>query len=301
MPRTPAVELSEYNWSAENARSEETVIEGTLQQPPKSSINLFKQDSDGDTILHLATVQQHSSVDKLIDMMKNESLDVQNKRGQTALHLAVVLKQEDNIRRLIYAGASIAVVDCHGDTPLHIACRTGKQTLVSLLLKKLLISPSVGCESAMRTRNFEGETPLHIAVAHSFGTGNEAVIHLLVSNKCDVNLIEGKSGKTCLYMALENQNYRLANYLIDRGADVNIDAFSGTSPLHLACQAGDFDMVKKLLAKNAALTAKNAEYESPKDVAATDEIRRLLDKAMKKERRRKYKEKDDLKRSSPRT
>ena len=49
MPRTPAVELPEYHWSAEITGREETVIEGTLQQPPKSSMNLFKQDSDGDT------------------------------------------------------------------------------------------------------------------------------------------------------------------------------------------------------------------------------------------------------------
>ena len=88
-------------------------------------------------------------------------------------------------------------------------------------------------------------------------------------------LQDGKSGKTCLYTALENKSYALAKFLIQHRAAVNISTFSGNSPLHVVSDQGNVEMVKMLLQKGASLYEKNIESESPKDVASTDEVFKL--------------------------
>ena len=53
---------------------------------------------------------------------------------------------------------------------------------------------------------------------------------------------------------------------------MNIEAYSGSSPLHLACRSGNVSMVRRLLEKEASLYSKNVDAESVKDVAKNDEV-----------------------------
>ncbi len=76
-------------------------------------------------------------------------------------------------------------------------------------------------------------------------------------------------------MALEKKNYKLANIFINSGANVNIATYSGCSPLHLASEYGNIDMITRLIEKGASLYAKNVELQTPKDVAASDEVSAL--------------------------
>ena len=73
-------------------------------------------------------------------------------------------------------------------------------------------------------------------------------------------------------MALENQQYELARFLIKNGADPSLGAFSGTCPLHLAAQAGHVMLVKELIAENACIYAKTSDSETAKDLASNDEV-----------------------------
>eukprot|EP00794_Sanderia_malayensis_P011059 gene11059-12227_t len=253
--------------------------------------DLFSQDKDGDTYLHLAISQDKDEVStKLIKSMATESLDIQNKQGQTPLHLAVHLKNSAMTRQLVNHGASVAVMDSNGDTPLHLACRTKQAELVQCLMHgDSKINTSFGLRTALDMKNYNGEAPLHIAIEDAIATGRDDVFILLLKKHCNINIQESKTGKTSLIMALEKKQYRIAHLLINSGANVNKSTFSGVSPLHIACEFGDLDMINRLIDKHASLYAKNVELQTPKDVAVNDQVKQLLEKALKKNRRKRQK------------
>ena len=49
----------------------------------------------------------------------------------------------------------------------------------------------------------------------------ETVFILIHELKCDLNIRDGKSGRTALHHAIEAQNYRMIKLLIHSGADTN--------------------------------------------------------------------------------
>ena len=73
-------------------------------------------------------------------------------------------------------------------------------------------------------------------------------------------------------MALESKQYKLAEFLLEYGADPNIATFSGVCPLHLAAQSGRVALVRTLIQKNAFIYAKTSDSETAKDFASNDEV-----------------------------
>ena len=69
--------------------------------------------------------------------------------------------------------------------------------------------------------------------------------------------------------------------LAEAGADVNQYRESdGNTPLHVASQGGNAEVVSALMACNASLTEKNNKGQLPIDVAANKHIRRLINEEM---------------------
>ena len=69
--------------------------------------------------------------------------------------------------------------------------------------------------------------------------------------------------------------------LAEAGADVNQYRESdGNTPLHVASQGGNAEVVSALMACNASLTEKNNKGQLPVDVAANKHIRRLINDEM---------------------
>ena len=61
-------------------------------------------------------------------------LNLPNNLLQTPLHLAVMMRMPDVVRKLMAAGADVDPRDNKGDTPLHIACREGFDEIVQILM-----------------------------------------------------------------------------------------------------------------------------------------------------------------------
>lgn len=64
-------------------------------------------------------------------------------------------------------------------------------------------------------------------------------------------------------MALENQKFDTAKFLILSGADVNIMNDSGFTPLHWAVMSKNIDLVKLLVSRGANVNANAADSDKP--------------------------------------
>lgn len=78
---------------------------------------------DGYTALHLAALNNHVEIAKLLVHIGKANMDRQNVNLQTALHLAVERQHVQIVKLLVLEGANLNIPDKDGDTPLHEALR----------------------------------------------------------------------------------------------------------------------------------------------------------------------------------
>ncbi|KPJ13325.1 NF-kappa-B inhibitor cactus [Papilio machaon] len=133
-----------------------TVKPASLDYPPYQI--LFEQDDDGDTQLHIASVHGcEKSVGTLIRVCPEKSwLDVANDYGHTALHLAVMSGNAVVTRMLVIAGASLALRDFNGDTPLHLAVAANNKDCIQALLAPVQDQPHQKLSTVLNQKNYNG-------------------------------------------------------------------------------------------------------------------------------------------------
>lgn len=93
----------------------------------------------------------------------------------------------------------------------------------------------------------EGETFLGGKAINDIGL---STVQSLVRNGVNVNVQDDENGTTPLIHAIQNYNFKIAIYLIQSGANVNLPNRSGLSPLHMACMKSA-EAVKFLLKSGA--------------------------------------------------
>uniref|UniRef100_A0A8W8IST7 Uncharacterized protein n=1 Tax=Magallana gigas TaxID=29159 RepID=A0A8W8IST7_MAGGI len=180
----------------------------------KTVLRIIEQDFDGDTLIHIAIIQNEEYIAKsmisMVSILDPELLDIPNFLLQTPLHLAVLVRSVELVEILIQSGADLGCRDLHGNTPLHIASYHGFDNIVVCLLKYASVLP---------------------------------VINLLSRFGADVNARDGKSGKTILHHAAEMGNTILMDYILQLpGVDVNSQTYAGQTPSSLARGRGFLDI-----------------------------------------------------------
>uniref|UniRef100_A0A8C7Y3D8 BCL3 transcription coactivator n=1 Tax=Oryzias sinensis TaxID=183150 RepID=A0A8C7Y3D8_9TELE len=224
-----------------------------------------QQDEDGDTALHIAVVQgNYAIVCKLIHLLlcARRGLDIYNNLRQTPLHLAVITKQATLVDALLGAGADPSALDRHGQTALHLCCEYDQRDCLSALLSRSSSSP------CLEARNFEGLTPLHMAVQQ----GHQDLAKMLLDAGADINAMDIKSGQSPLVHAVESNNAGMVHFLVENRCDVNRQSYSGNTALHVACGRGQVDIVRVLLKSGADSSLKNYHNDTPVMVAKNKKI-----------------------------
>lgn len=203
---------------------------------------LFSQDEDGDTHLHMSIIHLLPEVSMKIITLAPDStyINIPNNLHQTPLHLAVATRQPQVARQLVVAGAALDAPDHCGNTPLHIACREGMMDMVNILLTPVQPSermtytylyPQQNSSQDLSIRNYDGYTCAHLALQ----CGHLNILALLLVRGADVNEQDGKSGRTLLHMAAD-LGYIEALHLLLKQRQLNINArtYGGLTAVSLA-------------------------------------------------------------------
>lgn len=241
---TKDIGLLEENMERVDINGQAVSRSASCENLVKTVLRIIEQDFDGDTLIHIAIIQNEEYIAKsmisMVSILDPELLDIPNFLLQTPLHLAVLVRSVELVEILIQSGADLGCRDLHGNTPLHIASYHGFDNIVVCLLKyasgKKRKSTFI---QEINDRNYEGQSCLHLSTFNN----SLPVINLLSRFGADVNARDGKSGKTILHYAAEMGNTILMDYILQLpGVDVNSQTYAGQTPSSLARGRGFLDI-----------------------------------------------------------
>lgn len=243
--------------------------------------DLFAQDDDGDTFLHISVVQGDQPLSQFfIERMKSRGVDIFNKLRQTPLHLAVITHQKYLVEKLVEGGADVNLMDRHGQTALHLACQNGDINSVFAIRD---VTHRCHMQIRLDLKNFQGFSVLHVATLN----GNKQLVETILDMGADINDQDSNSGRTALHHAVEAGKNHVVEYLITRGADVNKVTFAGNTPLHTASGRDMDQMVKLLIQYGANVNIANLEGDIPKVGQTSEQAKRHFRSKEKQTKRRK--------------
>uniref|UniRef100_A0A8C7MCI9 NF-kappa-B inhibitor alpha n=1 Tax=Oncorhynchus kisutch TaxID=8019 RepID=A0A8C7MCI9_ONCKI len=157
--------------------------------------------------------------------------------GDTLLHLAIIHEAKDCARKMIELSCNEPFLNQYNhqrQTPLHLAVITEQAEIVERLLK-------AGCDPTLVDDS--GNTALHIAcrkgsltcfsvLTQTQGCSTQESVSL-VDLGADIDAQEQCNGRSPLHLAVDLQNLDLVLLLVSKGANVNSLTYGGHTPYHL--------------------------------------------------------------------
>jgi ankyrin len=241
--------------------------------------------TDHSTPLHLASHFGKLGIVRLL-LDHGTDANAETEDGLTFLHQVSFGRYEfpeDGVRvaeLLLEHGREVDARDKYCWTPLHGASQHGKLGIVHLLLdhgadvnaetddwEKPLHRVSYGISESqeagvrvaqlllergadVNARRKDNQTPLHLACYF----GNFEIVHLLLDHGADLEAnSEGDDGEKPIHQVSygeyrsQEDGIRVAQLLLERGADMNTRRKDQQTPLHLACYFGNVEIVRLLL------------------------------------------------------
>ncbi|KAL4640084.1 ankyrin repeat domain-containing protein 22 [Arapaima gigas] len=132
-----------------------------------------------------------------------------------------------------------------GDTPIIAACRRGNLQTVKYLLEQ---------NADVSIRNKKERTCLHYAARRTFTVLDSLMIIL------------EKQRRTVTLMRL----------ILNSNVDIDAVDYEGNTALHYACQRKSDHLIRLLLEKNADMSIKNRDNETPLDIAKRLKFRKTV-------------------------
>ncbi len=245
-----------------------TAVAAMIQQ----GVDVNAPEANGTTPLHWAVYQQNAALVKRL-LAAHAKVSVVNQFGSTPMQEAALTGNAEIIKMLLAAGADVESANADGQTALMVVARTGNVDAAKALLiagakvnaiesfggQSALMWAAAECQPAMirllleygakvnargavrdwqaritaeprpKDRHIGGFTPL-LYVARE---GSVESARALIEGGADINLYT-RDRETPLVLALINQHFDLAAYLISAGADVDKWDLYGRSPLYAA-------------------------------------------------------------------
>ncbi|XP_023315546.1 ankyrin-1-like [Trichogramma pretiosum] len=198
------------------------------------------RDKEGNTPLHEALINRNRQLVELL-VKRGVHLNIAYNDGYTPLHLISEYKDDDD-QDLVemffeiwdeqqHTTTQVDARDKSGNTPLLLALECHNNMLVELLLRR-------GADQCLA--NNVGETPLHLISMYDDDDDEDELVEMFFeiwderqqTGRVDV---QDKEGNTPLHYAVDWGNKKVVEKLLRRGANANLAANDGMTPLHTIC------------------------------------------------------------------
>lgn len=242
-------------------------IGNTWDVPP----TLNAQNNVGLTLLMIATYDGLTDAMQLLIDAKTD-LNVKDRRGETALHIAYEMQSNEAVELLNKAGADRTLTNRVGLTPPEVGRKAARQAA-----KKK-------AEQEAREKNAnKGEFSMELSAACSDGEV-ESVVDL-VKARADVNA-QNKNGSTVLMDAAWNGHAQVVMVLVELKADPEIANLRQNTALHFAYMCEHVDVIEYL--ESVELAALTAEVATAADAGEGDAGGNDSKKAKKKKKKKRH-------------
>ncbi|XP_077301815.1 protein phosphatase 1 regulatory subunit 12C-like isoform X2 [Arctopsyche grandis] len=130
------------------------------------------------------------------------------------------------------------------------------------------------------TIRFAWDSMFHAACA---AADRDEVVRLLnLPGNAEVNCLN-VDGLSALHQAAINNNLEMVEFLVNLGADVNVEDRESWTPLHATVNCGHLSITRYLIDRGANLGAINSDGHLPIDIAESDEMKALIQEAVAKQ------------------
>jgi len=195
--------------------------------------------SQGKIPLHSSYKASLESIEYMLE--KGADVNAVDSTGITPLHTATWSGNVEVVQYLITQGAKVNVVNDLGRTPLINSIYVDSIKVVEVLLENgAEIDPKVCAYEG--SCNFMDGTALHIATKK----GKANYVKLFVTNKENVDIKDDRYGRTPLHNAAIKGFKDIAEFLIKKGASINIKDNDKHTPLYYAKKYGNNNLAEYL-------------------------------------------------------
>ena len=203
-------------------------------------------------------------VDLLLEAGANVVVLAEDRKS--ALHFLAQKKGEEMMtRKLVARGLSVDAEDNDGWTPLHEAAQNGSKDVAEVFIEK-------GQSLVLRGGSYNQlatQLLIHPCLMHArtCGAKNQSIKLCAVCAGASVNARDHRK-RTPLHLAAEEGEEELITFLLDNKADPNVTDLEGNTPLDLAA--------KKLFESTVNLLLEHS-HSSRKDDAVKKTIEKVMD------------------------
>lgn len=269
--------------------------------PNHFNLVINKKNLLGSTPLFVAIANNNLEALKYI-LAEKASIEIINEAGQTPLQLAIANENHEAIILLVKNNAKLEGDLTNAENNilnklLHDAC--GQKNFD----KNRFVEQLIEAKASIMAKNIDGDSALSIAIKNNnsnlidillkyedsstFIKENPLLILNALEDKPDSNMIDllinkkaliaqNSDGMTPLHLAVQQGNIDILERLIDRKADVNAQNKDGMTPLHLAVQQDSADILDRLINRKADVNAQNKDGATPIIIAIENNKRDMF-------------------------
>ncbi|XP_046562227.1 putative ankyrin repeat protein RF_0381 [Haliotis rubra] len=237
------------------------------------------------TILHLACEGGNLDIVKHILTQNTVNINSLGENDWTPAMKAANKGHKDVFNLIVKEGADLSLVDKEGDSILHAACEGGNVEIVTYILKQSSVDINLRGEhmfTPVMVAAYKGHKDVFNVLAgenadllirdrnqnsilhRACKGGNMEIIKSILTNySMDVNDI-GFEGLTPVMLAASEGRKDMFDLLLQNGADLTQEDDNRYNILHMACQGGNMDLVKYVLAQNIVkINSRSDDGSSP--------------------------------------
>lgn len=203
-----------------------------------------------------------------------------------ALHKAILAGNAEETGKLLENGANPNAKDARGVRPLTKAIRVQNLEIMNRLMRAGAQVQRADVQSTQSDpkkqqlllfyqQNQEKEKKESTGVISAVQSNNLGALKNALGDGGSMDA-RSADGKTALLIAIERGNSRIANFLIESGADINLADHDNMTPLRRAIQVKHLQLISQLLKHSAIVT--DEDIASTNDVTIRQQLREAQSK-----------------------